>query len=262
MKERTPIDRNNLKINFKDNVLEIGSGHNPTFRSNVIVEKYIDSNYHRCGDAKISQHQKFVNADGANLPFKNKQFDYVICNHVLEHVDDPNLFVNEIARVGKRGYIELPSLIGESLCPKASHKWVCLEINNKLVLYDKSLLPSIYPNTGRTLLNFLPYQSIALRIFYLTHHQSLNVRHEWKDDIEILVNPKEEYYASFFLSPWTDEMCKTIFPHFSYKHDISVSLKVLLHLTKTFIIRHIHKHEPVSLHDYVEKTNKQSQQKL
>ena len=86
MKRRTPYDRDNLHIKKKDRVLEVGPGHNPSYRADVVTEKFTDLNYHRCGDMKIYPHQKFVNADGENLPFKDKEFDYVICNQVLEHV--------------------------------------------------------------------------------------------------------------------------------------------------------------------------------
>src|SRR5690606_1509140 len=81
--------------------------------------------------------QKFIQADGESLPFEDNEFDYVICNHVLEHVDNPEKFLNELARVAKKGYIETPSLIGEHLHPKESHRWVILEIDDKLVLFDK-----------------------------------------------------------------------------------------------------------------------------
>ena len=79
------------------------------------------------------------------MPFKDKDFDYVICAQVLEHVDDPIALVNELQRTATRGYLEVPSFIGESLFPKKSHKWVCLEINGKLVLFDKAKLPSCFP---------------------------------------------------------------------------------------------------------------------
>lgn len=131
MKTRTPIDRNDLRIKKNDNVLEIGSGHNPSYRSNILVDKYIDNNYHRSGDLKKYPHQQFINATGENLPFKDKEFDYIICNQVLEHADDPIQFIKELERVGKGGYIETPSLVGESLFPKSSHKWAVLEIDNK-----------------------------------------------------------------------------------------------------------------------------------
>lgn len=53
MKTRTPLDRNDLQIQKKDKVIEIGSGHNPSFRANVIVEKYIYDNTQRCDKAKF-----------------------------------------------------------------------------------------------------------------------------------------------------------------------------------------------------------------
>ena len=86
---RTPYDRDNLKIGKKDKVLEVGPGHSPTFRSNVLVDLFVDSNYHRCGNLKIYPHQQFINANGEALPFKDKEFDYVICNQVLEHAENP-----------------------------------------------------------------------------------------------------------------------------------------------------------------------------
>ena len=107
-----------MKIKKKDRVLEVGPGHNPSYRSNVLADKFVDSNYHRCGNIKIYPHQTFVNADGENLPFKDKEFDYVICNQVLEHTENPEKFILEQNRVAKRGYMETPSLLGELLFPK------------------------------------------------------------------------------------------------------------------------------------------------
>ena len=72
MKTATPYSQYDLKIRRRDKVVEVGSGHNPTYRANVIVERYIDSNLHRCGDVKIYPHQIFINADGEHLPLKIK----------------------------------------------------------------------------------------------------------------------------------------------------------------------------------------------
>ena len=67
MRKRIPHTRYDLKIRKSDKVVEIGSGHNPSRRANVIVEKFINDNYHRSGDIKIYPYQVFVNADGEHL---------------------------------------------------------------------------------------------------------------------------------------------------------------------------------------------------
>ncbi len=56
------------------------------------------------------------------MPFKDKEFDYVICSHVLEHVDDVGAFVNELMRVAGKGYIEFPTVCYEYLYDFAEHK--------------------------------------------------------------------------------------------------------------------------------------------
>src|SRR5215467_13052677 len=112
MKISTPRSRYQLSIKKTDYVLEVGGGHNPHPRSNVVVDKYVDDNTHRSNNLKVLPNQKFLQADGENLPFENKEFDYVICCHVLEHVPNPEKFVSEQSRVADKGYIETPSLIG------------------------------------------------------------------------------------------------------------------------------------------------------
>ena len=252
MKTRTPLDRDNLKIKKKDRVVEIGPGHNPSFRSNVIVEKFIDTNYHRCGDVKIYPHQTFVNADGEKLPFKNKEFDYVICNQVLEHAENPEKFIAEQCRIAHRGYIETPSLIGEFLFPKESHKWAILEIDNKLVLFEKSKMPGNYKNNyGELFLNYLPYQSIFYKLLWITEGNIMINRYEWKDNIDLIINPEDEYYKSFFTMKWTREMTEKIFPRRSARTEIYQALKAIIYLIKKIIAFRFNKHIPLSMEEYM-----------
>lgn len=254
MKTRTPLDRYDLKIKRKDRVLEIGSGHNPFFRSDVIAEKYIDSNFHRCGDIKIYPHQEFINAGGENLPFKDKEFDYVICNQVLEHVEDPDKFIREQNRVAKRGYIETPSLIGEFLFPKASHKWVILEIDNKLVLFEKAKMLGNYMNNyGELFLNYLPYQSTLYRLLWMTEGNMMINRYEWKDSIEFIVNPEDNYYKSFFLEKWDRAMTEKIFPPRSLFQDTKMTINAIFYLIKNRIKFSLQKRMPILLEEHVEK---------
>lgn len=44
-----------------------------------------------------------VKADILDLPFENETFDIVICNHVLEHIEDDAKAMHELYRVMKRG---------------------------------------------------------------------------------------------------------------------------------------------------------------
>ncbi|MFA7493824.1 MAG: class I SAM-dependent methyltransferase [Proteiniphilum sp.] len=253
MKIRTPLDRYDLGIRKKDKVLEVGPGHNPCYRSNVIVEKFVDMNYHRSGNVKLYPHQTFVNADGENLPFKDKEFDYIICNQVLEHADNPSQFIKEHCRVAKRGYMETPSLIGEFLFPKASHKWVILDIDTKLVLFEKSKMPGNYENNyGELFLNYLPYQSLPYKLLWLTEGNIMLNRYEWENDIDFIVNPEEDYYLSFFTRKWTREMTEKIFPRRSLSTEISHFSRALSHLVKSKIKSRLNHHFSMSMEEYME----------
>ena len=62
------------------------------------------------------------------LPFKDKEFDYVILSHVLEHVPNINEFCQEVERIAKAGYIELPTILEDNIVLSTNssddHKWM------------------------------------------------------------------------------------------------------------------------------------------
>ena len=57
MKTSNPESRFHIDIKRNYNVLEVGGGHNPHPRSNVVVDKFVDSNYHRHADIKVLKKQ-------------------------------------------------------------------------------------------------------------------------------------------------------------------------------------------------------------
>ena len=257
MKIGSPIDKDSLLIKKRLIVLEVGPGSNPTKRSNVLVEKFVNDNRHRRGDFKIYPNQKLIQADGETLPFKDKEFDYVICSHVLEHAEDPARFVNEQVRVSKMGYLEVPSLIGEFLAPKSSHKWVILDIDDKLVLYEKSKLPFDFtPDFGNVFLNYLPYKSLLYKLLCMSKQNFLAVKYEWKDSVDIIVNPEDDYYKSFFTERWTPEMVQKIFPQRSVGKELSEIFKSFSYYAKSKLRRTFFPSGgPVSYEEYLNRTN-------
>ena len=44
-----------------------------------------------------------IKADICNLPIENDTYDYILCNHVLEHIDDDIKAMSELYRVLKKG---------------------------------------------------------------------------------------------------------------------------------------------------------------
>jgi len=73
---------------------------------------------------------QFVQASGDRLPFADRAFDAVVCNHVYEHVGDPHALLAEIHRVLRPG----------GLCYfAAGHRLQLIEPHHRLPLL--SLLP-------------------------------------------------------------------------------------------------------------------------
>lgn len=102
-----------------DRVLEIGPGADPYPRSDVFLEiKLSDSQEYenQFGHSrKLQTDKKIFFYDGKKFPFADGEFDYIICSHVLEHVEDVRLFISEMFRVGKKGYLEYPLIYYEYL---------------------------------------------------------------------------------------------------------------------------------------------------
>lgn len=213
MKVRTPKSRFDLAIRRKDRVLEVGGGHNPHHRANVVVDKFADSNYHRSGNIKLFKGQQFIEADGENLPFKDQEFDFVMCNQVLEHVDDPAAFLREQFRVARRGYIETPSVIGEYLFPKDSHKWLLHEHEGVIYIVEKARLPFVSGyDLGELFLEYLPTHSIGFKVLERTHPNLFTLRIEWEKDFEFVVNPTDPSILQYFSGTWKKEWSYEFFP--------------------------------------------------
>jgi SAM-dependent methyltransferase len=87
-------------------VLDVGCGQKPylqLFKYSEYIGMDIENPGHDHSNEKID-----VFYDGTTFPFENASYDSVICNQVLEHVFNPENFLNEINRVLKlKGYFLL-----------------------------------------------------------------------------------------------------------------------------------------------------------
>lgn len=234
MKVRNPKTRFDLDIKRKDRVLEVGGGHNPHPRSNVVVDKFVDTNFHRSGDIKVLKHQQFLNADGENLPFADKEFDYVICCQVLEHVENPVRFLSEQFRVAKRGYIETPSLLGEYLFPRESHKWILHEYKDVLYLVDKKKINFTYGyDLGELIQEYLPKNSIGFKIMQRTHPNIETIRIEWEGDFAYVLEPTDPEVMRFFTGKWKEEWAPAFFPKKSMAKEFKDTLGAFKDISKS-----------------------------
>lgn len=225
MKIRNPKSRFHLNINRNFKVLDVGGGHNPHPRANVVVDKYTDTNYHRSGDIKVLNNQKFINADGEKLPFADHEFDYVICCHVLEHVENPVQFLSELFRVGKKGYLETPSLLGEVLAPRESHKWILHEHNNTLYLVDKKKLGFVSNGyyLGELVQEYLPKNSMGFKITERTHPNLMTIRIEWENNFNYEIEPQDPSIRQYFSNGWKPEWADDFFPKRSMSQELKES---------------------------------------
>lgn len=81
----------------------------------------------------------FIQVDIYNEPFRDKQFDHVLCSHTIEHVEDPERFFAELQRVGKEVTLVVPPLWDLSaVFNLLEHRWIFLTFrkeHNRLPAY-------------------------------------------------------------------------------------------------------------------------------
>ena len=113
-----PVDRASL-------VLDVGSGDKPHWRADVLLDRFPGDEHggQRSGASGARVDRPLFDADAADMPFADKVFDYVICSHVLEHVEHPDAVIAELTRVAKAGYIEVPEAASAKIVDFPSHLW-------------------------------------------------------------------------------------------------------------------------------------------
>ena len=149
MLKRTSINfvNNVLSKNTNWKILDIGCGYSANKNATVIADIQDLSDFYK--------DRNFITISGKRLPFKDKEFDFVIASHVIEHVEDFEFFVKELERISTKGYIELPSRLGDNLVfeNRNDHIWWFTydDVNNRIIASKKDQLidPFITVSTGK-----------------------------------------------------------------------------------------------------------------
>ena len=174
MLKRTSITHVNniLEKNLNWKILDIGCGYRAHKNASVMADIQDFSNFYK--------ERKFVQIQGKNLPFKDKEFDFVIASHVIEHVEDFEFFIKELERISSKGYIELPTRLGDNLVfeNKNDHIWWFFfdDVNNNLIASKRNQLidPFITVSTAK--------------LFEKIFRESLIIELAWEEKIDYTID--------------------------------------------------------------------------
>ena len=122
-------------------VLDMASSNAGWKYADVFTDVVDHSEYYK---EKYNGTKKFIQCNVENNTFKDKEFDFVIASHILEHVEDPFHFCKELSRISKKGYIEVPTPLWDNLMDgptfvKYGHKWWVTfdDDENKIIINKK-----------------------------------------------------------------------------------------------------------------------------
>ena len=154
---------NQIEQNPNWKILDIGCGYTAHKKANIICDVQDLSEYYKGRD--------FVKLEDKTLPFKDKEFDFVITSHVIEHVEDVNFFIKELQRISSKGYIELPTMLEDNLVfeNKNDHLWHMEfdDVNHQLLIRKRIqyLEPVLTVSVAKKLARYFR-QSLILELFW------------------------------------------------------------------------------------------------
>ena len=176
MLKRTSINyvNNILSQNSDWKILDVGCGFRANKHASVIADIQDLSKFYK--------DRNFIKITNDKLPFKDKEFDFVISSHVIEHVENFEFFIKELERISNKGYIELPTRFADNLIfeNKNDHIWWFIfdDENNQLIASKKNQLiePFLNVSTGK--------------IFEKSFRESFVLELMWNNSIEYKIDDR------------------------------------------------------------------------
>ena len=156
-----------IDISDTDFVIDIGGGHRPFWRANLVIEKHpFDHSLHRNQPMQFPR-VPVIKADAMAIPIPNGGCDLIYASHIIEHLPDPRRFIAEIKRCSKRVYLEFPSRNRELMFAWSFHEWL-IEPAGKVLIFYRNDLPQLF---GRL---FHEQYDAALGAWSDARHEYLN----------------------------------------------------------------------------------------
>ena len=179
MLRRTSINfvNNTFSKNTNWKILDLGCGYRANKNASVIADIQDFSDFYK--------DRNFIKINEKKLPFKDNEFDFVIASHVIEHVEDFEFFAQELERISTKGYIELPSRLGDNLVfeNKKDHIWWFTfdDVNNQIIASKRSQLVE-------------PFMTVSMgKLFEEIFRESLVLELAWEDKIEYKIIDQIKY---------------------------------------------------------------------
>lgn len=180
----------NLDWNIKkgEKVVDIGGGSNP-FRYATHVIDLADEKYEsqRHGRKIVEMGDiEFINSPAEEIfpELPDNFFDFIYCSHTLEHFEDVPFMLDELGRVGKRGYIAVPTAEYDVIdtSKENGHKWLFnMDYKNRTLLYRERYPHEFYFNHGTNVL-MGPLQGHNPVDYHI--RAIWEIRFFWEDSIE------------------------------------------------------------------------------
>lgn len=173
-------------ISRNDFVAEIGSGHDPHWRSDLLIDKFVgDSTERPGGSASLSRDRALVVGDAVRLPLKDKSVDFLIARNIVEHIPKVESFLTEMMRVSHRGYITCPSRLAEKVFGWNFHAWFVSSENECLILQAKDY--PIFDSELSSVFHELFAKDRSFRKFYQRNQSLFVTEYLWRDSISFRV---------------------------------------------------------------------------
>ena len=142
--------------------------HNP---KNLIMG--MDLNPVRVARAKNRASGPVLQGSLTNLPFAEEEFDAVLCSHVIEHIPNPELAIDEIVRILKPGGVAIVGVPNEGCLLALLRNQVLqrsiLRSTDHVNFFTRSILESLLLNAG------LSVNEILTEGFFLPHLRLSNL---------------------------------------------------------------------------------------